>query len=351
MNALFQTYGLAKHLLFAMDPEAAHEATLAALQKSYECRLTRTLAHDLPVAPTLLMGLPIKNPVGLAAGLDKDGAHIDALGNLGFGFIEVGTVTPRAQPGNPKPRMFRLPKAQALINRMGFNNLGLENFLSNVKRSQYRNAGGILGLNIGKNADTPIENAIDDYLIGLQGVYPHADYITINISSPNTKNLRDLQSADALDALLARLAQEREALSQTHGHRVPLALKIAPDVDGEQIKAICTALTRHGLDGVIATNTTIDRSKVAGLPHANETGGLSGAPVHEQSLRVIEQLRQQLGADFPIIGVGGILSGKQAAEKISAGANAVQLYTGLIYRGPALIAECVKALQKHANSP
>ena len=351
MNALFHTYGLAKHLLFAMDPEAAHEATLSALQRSYECRLTRGLAHDLPVAPTLLMGLSIKNPVGLAAGLDKDGAHIDALGNLGFGFIEVGTVTPRAQPGNPKPRMFRLPKAQALINRMGFNNLGLENFLSNVQRSQYRHAGGVLGLNIGKNADTPIENAIDDYLIGLQGVYPHADYVTINISSPNTKNLRDLQSANALDALLARLSQERESLTQTHGRRVPMALKIAPDMDSQQIQAVCEGLLRHNMDGVIATNTTTDRSKVAGLPHADEAGGLSGAPVHEQSVEVIRQLRQQLGPDFPIIGVGGILSGNQAAEKISAGANAVQLYTGLIYRGPALISECVKSLQEHVSTP
>lgn len=351
MNALFQTYSLAKRLLFAMDPEAAHEATLSALQKSYDCRLTRGLAHDLPVAPTLLMGLAIKNPVGLAAGLDKDGAHIDALGNLGFGFIEVGTVTPRAQPGNPKPRMFRLPKAEALINRMGFNNLGLDNFLSNVQRSQYRKDGGILGLNIGKNADTPIEHAVEDYLIGLKGVYPHADYITINISSPNTKNLRDLQSAQALDSLLARLGQERETLAQAHGRRVPLALKIAPDIDGDQVRAICDALRQHGMDGVIATNTTIDRSKVADLPHANEAGGLSGAPVHEQSLMIIRQLREELGPDFPIIGVGGILSGKQAAEKMSAGANAVQLYTGLIYRGPALISECVRALQKHASTP
>ncbi len=344
MKALFQTYGLARKVLFAMDPEVAHETTLKGLQQAYDCRLTRGLSHDLPIAPRVVMGLSLKNPVGLAAGLDKDGAHIDALGNLGFGFIEVGTVTPRAQPGNPKPRMFRLPQAQALINRMGFNNLGLDNFLTNVKRSHYRQAGGILGLNIGKNADTPIERAVDDYLIGLTGVYPHADYITINISSPNTKNLRDLQTDQALHDLLSALKHRRIELAQEHQRHVPLALKIAPDIDKEQVKSICAALTAHGMDGVIATNTTISRDQVAGLPHAQEAGGLSGAPVHEMSLAVIEQLRQQLGPNYPIIGVGGILSGKQATEKIAAGANAVQLYTGLIYRGPALISECVKAI-------
>lgn len=344
MNTLFQTYGLAKKFLFAMDPEAAHEATMRMLQSAYDCKLTRGLAHDMPSAPTLCMGLPLKNPVGLAAGLDKDGAHIDALGNLGFGFIEVGTVTPRAQPGNPKPRMFRLPQAQALINRMGFNNQGLHAFIENVKRSQYRQAGGILGLNIGKNADTPIERAVDDYLIGLAGVYPHADYVTVNISSPNTKNLRDLQSADALDQLLGAIAQKRNELAQTHGRHVPIALKIAPDVDTEQVAVITDALTRHQMDGVIATNTTISRDQVQGLPHAQETGGLSGAPVHELSLKVISELRQRLGPTYPIIGVGGIMSDRQAKEKIDAGANVVQLYTGLIYRGPALIGECVKAI-------
>lgn len=344
MNTLFQTYGLAKKFLFAMDPEAAHEATMCALQKAYDCKLTRGLAHDMAGAPTLFMGLPLKNPVGLAAGLDKDGAHIDALGNLGFGFIEVGTVTPRAQPGNPKPRMFRLPQAQALINRMGFNNQGLDAFIDNVKRSQYRQSGGVLGLNIGKNADTPIERAVDDYLIGLAGVYPHADYVTVNISSPNTKNLRELQTGDALDQLLGAIAQKRQDLAQMHGKHVPIAVKIAPDVDSDQIAAITDALIRHGMDGVIATNTTISRDKVEGLPHAQEAGGLSGAPVHEMSLKVIEQLRRRLGPTYPIIGVGGIVSGKHAQEKIAAGANVVQLYTGLIYRGPALIAECVKAI-------
>lgn len=344
MNTLFQAYGLTKKFLFAMDPEAAHETTMRALQKAYDCKLTRGLTNDLPAAPTLCMGLPLRNPVGLAAGLDKDGAHIDALGNLGFGFIEVGTVTPRAQPGNPKPRMFRLPQAQALINRMGFNNHGLEAFIENVKRSHYRDSGGVLGLNIGKNADTPIERAVEDYLIGLAGVYPHADYVTVNISSPNTKNLRELQSGDALDQLLGAIAQKRTELAQAHGKHVPIAVKIAPDVDQEQIAAITDALMRHHMDGVIATNTTITRDKVQGLAHAQEAGGLSGAPVHEMSLKVITELRERLGPTYPIIGVGGIVSGQEAKEKIAAGANVVQLYTGLIYRGPALIAECVKAI-------
>lgn len=344
MSAMFNAYGLARKALFAMDPEAAHDLTLRTLQKSYDCRLTRKIIGGSHHAPIDLMGMRLKNPVGLAAGLDKDGAHIDALGNLGFGFVEVGTVTPRAQPGNPKPRMFRLPQAQALINRLGFNNHGLDRFIDNVKRSRFRAGGGILGLNIGKNADTPIEHAIDDYLTGLAGVYPHADYVTVNISSPNTKNLRDLQSADALDHLLAAIDTERQTLAQTHGKHVPIALKIAPDVEAQQIDVISDALVKHHMDGVIATNTTIGRDQVQGLPHADEVGGLSGAPVHELSLSVIAQLRHRLGPDFPIVGVGGIMSGQQAQEKIQAGANAVQLYTGLIYRGPALIGECVKAI-------
>lgn len=345
MSALFTAYPLIRRTLFAMDPEAAHEVTMTALQKAYDCRFTRALSHQLPLAPTVLMGLPLKNPVGLAAGLDKDGAHIDALGNLGFGFIEVGTVTPKPQPGNPKPRMFRLPEAEALINRLGFNNHGLAQFLQNVSRSQYRRNGGILGLNIGKNADTPMENAADDYLLGLDGVYPHADYVTINISSPNTKNLRDLQSSDALDALLGALNARRQTLAQQHQRAVPLTVKIAPDVDRDQLQTIAAALTKHAIDGVIATNTTISRHGIEGLPHAQEPGGLSGTPVHEKSLWVIRQLRDLLGPAFPIIGVGGVVSGQQAAEKMQAGAHAVQIYTGLIYRGPALIAESVRAIQ------
>ena len=345
MSILFQAYPLARQALFAMDAEAAHEATLHALQKAYDCSLTRTLMRDRALAPTQLMGLSLLNPVGLAAGLDKNGAHIDAMGNLGFGFIEVGTVTPRAQSGNPKPRMFRIPQAQALINRLGFNNLGLDTFLENVQRSQFRKQGGILGLNIGKNADTPIERAADDYLIGLAGVYPHADYITVNISSPNTKNLRALQGEHELDQLLSQLAMRRTALADQHGKRVPLVVKIAPDLSQEEIDTIAEVLPRHGIDGVIATNTTLARGAVTGMKHAEETGGLSGAPLHARSLEVIGRLRSRLGKELAIIGVGGIMNGQQAVEKIQAGANAVQLYTGLIYRGPALVGECVRAMR------
>ena len=344
MSILFNAYPLARAALFAMDAETAHEVTLANLQRAYDCGATRALMHASPKAPTTLMGLQLANPVGLAAGLDKNGAHIDALGNMGFGFIEVGTVTPRAQPGNPRPRMFRLPKANALINRLGFNNKGLDAFLTNVRRSQWRRSGGILGLNIGKNADTPIERAADDYLIGLAGVYPHADYITVNISSPNTKNLRALQGEDELSALLAQLRDKRSELADTHGHQVPLVVKIAPDLTQEQIDSIADLLPRYGVDGVIATNTTLSRDAIKGLPYAEEAGGVSGAPVHRLSLAVIERLRKQAGSALSIIGVGGILSGKEAREKIAAGADAVQLYTGLIYRGPALVAECAQAL-------
>lgn len=346
MSILFHAYPLARPALFAMDAETAHEVTLSGLQRAYECGATRKLMHAQPSAPSTLMGMRLANPIGLAAGLDKNGAYIDALGNLGFGFIEVGTVTPRAQPGNPKPRMFRLPRANALINRLGFNNQGLPAFLANVQRSQWRKQGGILGLNIGKNADTPIERAADDYLIGLEGVYPHADYVTVNISSPNTKNLRALQSGDELSALLAQLADKRRTLEDQHQRRVPMAVKIAPDLTEEQIDAIADTLPRHGIDGVIATNTTLSRDAVTGQAHAEEAGGLSGAPVHELSLKVIRRLKAQLGNSLAIIGVGGVLSGAQAREKMDAGADAVQLYTGLIYRGPALVGECVRATAK-----
>ena len=345
MSILFQAYPLARHALFALDAEAAHDATLKALQKAYDCSLTRGMLHSRVSDPATLMGLPLLNRVGLAAGLDKNGAHIDAMGNLGFGFIEVGTVTPRAQPGNPKPRMFRIPQAQALINRLGFNNQGLDTFLSNVARSDWRGKGGIVGLNIGKNADTPIEQAASDYLIGLAGVYPHADYITVNISSPNTKNLRALQGEHELDQLLAQLQQRRLELAAQHCRRVPLAVKIAPDLTEEQIDIIADVLPRHGIDGVIATNTTLERSAVQGMQHASEAGGLSGAPLHARSLEVISRLRQRVGAGLAIIGVGGIVTGQHAAEKIAAGADAVQVYTGLIYRGPALVGECVHAMR------
>ena len=344
MSLLFKTYALARPALFSLDAETAHELTLESLRKAQACGWTRGLLHSQPQRPSKLMGLSLRNPVGLAAGLDKNGAYIDALGNLGFGFVEVGTVTPRAQPGNPKPRMFRLPQAQALINRLGFNNKGLEAFIDNVRRSQWRAQGGILGLNIGKNADTPIERAVDDYLLGLEGVYPHADYITVNISSPNTRNLRALQGQDELAGLLGPLRDRRRELADRHGHDVPLAVKIAPDLDDTQIDVIADTLPRYGVDGVIATNTTLSREAVQGLPHAQEGGGLSGPPVHALSLRVIERLRQRLGGSMAIIGVGGIVSGAQAREKIAAGADAVQIYTGLIYRGPALIEECVRTL-------
>jgi len=345
MSLLFNAYSLARPALFSLDAEKAHDLTLTSLQKAYDCPATRSLMASRPVRPCTLMGLSLRNPVGLAAGLDKNGAHIDALGNLGFGFVEVGTVTPRPQPGNPKPRMFRLPRAQALINRLGFNNQGLSAFIANVRKSQWRSQGGVLGLNIGKNALTPIERAVDDYLIGLEGVFPHADYITINISSPNTQNLRSLQGQDELTNLLGPLQKKRQELADQHGRQVPMVVKIAPDLTTQQVDIVADLLPHYGVDGVIATNTTLSRAEVKGLPHCDEAGGLSGPPVHELSLLVIARLRQQLGADFPIIGVGGIVSGQQAREKMAAGANAVQLYTGLIYKGPALIGECVRAMK------
>jgi dihydroorotate dehydrogenase len=292
------------------------------------------------------MGIRFPNPVGLAAGLDKDGAYIDGLAALGFGFIEVGTVTPRAQPGNPKPRMFRLPEAHAIINRMGFNNGGVDAFVRNVQASRfYQERQGVLGLNIGKNADTPIERAAEDYLHCLEKVYPYASYVTINISSPNTKNLRQLQGASELDDLLSRLKRAQLGLADRYRRYVPIALKIAPDIDGEQVMTIAAALLRHRMDGVIATNTTITRDAVQGLPHAEEAGGLSGAPVFELSNRVIRTLKAELGDAIPIIGVGGIFSGADARAKTEAGATLVQLYSGLIYRGPALVRECAAALR------
>ncbi len=341
----FLPYPLARPFLFGLDPEQAHELTLGAL-----ARLQNTPAQCLWAAsrvddPLELAGLRFPNRVGLAAGLDKNGRCIDGLGAMGFGFIEVGTVTPKAQPGSAKPRMFRLPQQQALINRLGFNNEGLNAFLAHVRRAHsFRAHGGIVGLNIGKNAATPIENAVDDYLLGLQAVAPHADYVTVNISSPNTRNLRALQSDEALDALLAALAERRDALAATLERRVPMFLKIAPDLDEAQIALIAATLQRHGMDGVIATNTTIARDAVQGLPHADEAGGLSGAPVFEASNRVIRALRQALGPAFPIIGVGGVLSGADARAKIEAGADLVQIYTGLIYRGPAIVAEAAAAI-------
>ncbi len=338
-------YPFAKPLLFAIDPERAHEITLGQIDRAAACGAIRLLLGAPVNDPVELLGLPFANRIGLAAGLDKNGAHILALQAMGFGFIEVGTVTPRAQPGNPKPRMFRLPERRALINRLGFNNGGVDAFVANVKRANFR---GVLGLNIGKNADTPIENALDDYRLCLQRVYPYASYVTVNISSPNTRNLRQLQGGDNLDRMLAGLAQTRELLTAEHRKRVPMALKIAPDLDESQIDVIAAALQRHGIDAVIATNTTLSREAVVGLAQAQESGGLSGAPVFEASNRVIAALRARLPEPYPIIGVGGVMSGADACIKIDAGASLVQIYTGLIYRGPALISECAGALARQA---
>jgi dihydroorotate dehydrogenase len=340
-------YALTRPFLFGLDPEAAHELTLDSIARFQNSPLQCLWAHSRVSDPVTVAGLKFPNRIGLAAGLDKNGRCIDGLGAMGFGFIEVGTVTPKGQPGNPKPRMFRLPEANALINRLGFNNEGLDSFLANVKRAtSFRRAGGILGLNIGKNAVTPIENAVDDYLIGLAGVYPHADYVTVNISSPNTKNLRALQSDEALDALLSALQARKLQLAKEHGRTVPMFVKIAPDLDEAQVKVIAATLKNNGIDGVIATNTTIGRDAVKGLKHAEETGGLSGAPVFEASNTVIRQLRAELGSAYPIIGVGGVLSGADAKAKRQAGADLVQVYTGLIYRGPALASECARALRR-----
>ncbi len=339
-------YPLARAALFALDAETAHRLTLDNLKRASTLGLTRWVKPSIPDDPVRAMGLSFRNPVGLAAGLDKDGAYIDALADLGFGFIEVGTVTPRPQPGNPRPRMFRLPQAEALINRMGFNNAGLDAFVANVQASSFRRRGGVLGLNIGKNADTPIERAIDDYRIGLAGVYPHADYVTINVSSPNTKHLRELQGGDRFHALLAMLKANQGELADRHGRYVPLAVKIAPDLDAAQVDAIADGLLRHRIDAVIATNTTVSRDAVAGLAHADEAGGLSGAPVAAMSDRVVAALAARLAGAIPIIGVGGILRGEDARAKRDAGASLVQLYTGLIYRGPGLVAECAQALRR-----
>lgn len=339
-------YQLARPFLFSLDAETAHNLTLTALRKSERMGMLRLLKAP-PADPRKVMGLLFPNPVGLAAGLDKDGAYIDGLAALGFGFIEIGTVTPRPQPGSPKPRMFRLPEAHALINRMGFNNGGVDAFVSNVQASKfYQNKEGILGLNIGKNADTPIERAVEDYLHCLEKVYPYAAYVTVNISSPNTKNLRQLQQTSELDALLSQLKASQARLAERYQKYVPIALKIAPDLEDEQVKTIAASLLRNKIDGVIATNTTITRDAVQGMQHGAEMGGLSGAPVLNLSNKVIRGLKRELGEALPIIGVGGIFSGDDARSKIGAGASLVQLYSGLIYRGPALVRECAAALAK-----
>ena len=339
-------YPLARSLLFRLDPERAHELTMDTLARLQGTALERLYRGEMVHDPVELAGLRFPNRVGLAAGLDKNARCIDGLGALGFGFVEVGTVTPKPQPGNPKPRLFRLPQAAALINRLGFNNDGLEAFIGNVKRSSFRAQGRILGLNIGKNAATPIANATSDYLVCLEGVYPHADYVTINISSPNTANLRALQDDEALEHLLGAIAQRRAELAAEHGRRVPIFVKIAPDLDEAQVGAIAAALVRHGMDGAVATNTTVSRAAVQGLAHAQEAGGLSGAPVLAASNAVIARLRAALGPGFPIIGVGGIMSADDAVTKMRAGADLVQIYTGLIYQGPALVGAAARAIRQ-----
>jgi len=334
-------YSITSPLLFQFDAEASHDFTLKSL-KIAECLGALKLYPAAPVCrPRQVMGITFPSPVGLAAGLDKNAAVIDGMAALGFGFIEVGTVTPRSQPGNPKPRLFRVREAQGIVNRFGFNNLGVDNLIENVKAAKFK---GVLGINIGKNFDTPIENAVDDYLICMRKVYAYASYITVNISSPNTKNLRALQEKEALSHLLATLKLEQTKLANQHGKYVPVALKIAPDLELEQINEIADLLMEHKIDGVIATNTTLARDTVQGMEHAEETGGLSGAPVREKSTLVIQQLSQRLQGAVPIIGVGGILSGADAVEKIAAGADLVQVYSGLIYKGPKLVHDICKSL-------
>ncbi|MFT7227962.1 MAG: dihydroorotate dehydrogenase [Methylophilaceae bacterium] len=333
-------YPIAKPFLFQLEAERTHDLTLKSLKLSEKLGLLN-LCSTPSCEPREVMGLSFPNPVGLAAGLDKNGAVIDGMAALGFGFVEVGTVTPRPQSGNPKPRLFRLPDAQGIINRFGFNNLGVDHLVENVKAAKFK---GILGINIGKNFDTPNKQAVNDYLICMGKVYAHSSYITVNISSPNTKNLRDLQEKDTLSDLLATLKQSQEKLAQQHGKYVPIALKIAPDLIEAQVIEIADLLMQHQIDGVIATNTTLARDQVKGLAHGEEKGGLSGAPVRNQSTLVIQQLSKQLQGAIPIIGVGGIASGADAVEKIASGASLVQVYSGLIYKGPTLINDVCKAL-------
>lgn len=334
-------YNLVRELLFKLSPETAHDLSLDLIGAAGRLKLNTLLNPRLPQLPVRVMGLDFPNPVGLAAGLDKNGVAINGLSQLGFGFIEVGTVTPRPQPGNPKPRIFRLPEAEALINRMGFNNQGVAALVNRVKTAQFT---GILGINIGKNFDTPVEQAERDYLIGLEQVYAYADYITINVSSPNTPGLRTLQFGDSLKILLEALYNHREILESQQGRRVPLAIKIAPDMTDEEVAFVGETIFQHGMDAIIATNTTLSRKGVLGLAHADEAGGLSGAPVRDQSTHTVRILVDTLGGRLPIIAVGGITEGRHAAEKLQAGASLVQLYTGFIYKGPNLIRESLDAI-------
>ncbi|MGY6517341.1 MAG: quinone-dependent dihydroorotate dehydrogenase [Lysobacteraceae bacterium] len=341
-------YGLARPLLFRLDAERAHEAALKAIGLAYRTGLNPLVATRPKGLAVKAFGLEFPNPVGLAAGLDKNGDHIDALFALGFGFVEVGTVTPRPQPGNPRPRMFRLPAHEAVINRLGFNNRGVDALLRNVEAARRQ---GILGINIGKNADTPNERAVDDYLVCLEKVYPVADYITVNISSPNTAGLRDLQHEEQLWRFLGTLRERQEDLAAEFGERRPMLVKIAPDLDDEAVDRIGEIMNLARVDGVIATNTTIARDAVAGDPRAGEAGGLSGRPLYGKSTAVLRRLRARLNDSIPVIGVGGILSGADAAGKVAAGAALVQVYTGMVYRGPALIGEAVEAIRRRREAP
>ena len=331
-------YSLARPFLFSLAPERAHDLTLSLLKKTYKLGVMRQVIEAKPVT---CMGIQFPNPVGLAAGLDKNGAYIDALASLGFGFIEIGTITPRPQAGNPQPRLFRIPQAKAIINRMGFNNDGVDQLIENVKASNFK---GVLGINIGKNADTAVEDAVSDYLICLEKVYNYASYVTVNISSPNTKNLRSLQSGHALTELLETLKKRQLELAEEYQHYVPLVLKVAPDLTQEDIQFIASQLIKFKIDGLIVTNTTLSREGVENLPSGDEAGGLSGAPVFEKSTVCLQAFSNILKDQIPLIGVGGILSGEQAIAKQQAGASLVQIYSGLIYTGPALIKDCVNAM-------
>lgn len=326
-----------RSLLFTQNPEVAHELTMIALKLFGRSALMKALFPNYPDAPHTVMGLTFPNPVGLAAGLDKNGDCIDALFNLGFGFVEVGTVTPKPQPGNDKPRLFRLVEAEGIINRMGFNNKGVDYLVERVQMVRERR--GVIGINIGKNKTTPLEHGKDDYLYCLDRVYPVADYVAVNISSPNTPGLRSLQYGDALDDLLAALKERQQVLMKTHNKKVPIAIKIAPDLQENELEQVADAFNRYQVDGVVATNTTLARENVAGMRYADEQGGLSGKPLQDMSTQVIASLRRQLDSTIPIMGVGGIDSGPAAAEKIAAGAELVQIYSGFIYRGPDLIRE------------
>ena len=342
-------YPLVRPFLFAFDAERAHGLALSALELAWRTGTTPLLAARPAPMPTTVFGLDFPNPVGLAAGLDKNGEHIDALFGLGFGFVEIGTVTPRPQAGNPKPRLFRLPQHAAIINRMGFNNAGVDALVRNVERSSQRT--GPLGVNIGKNKDTPNEDALSDYLVCLEKVYPLADYVTVNISSPNTAGLRELQEEQALRRLVGGLRDAQERLASQHGRRVPMLVKVAPDLSDRDIEAAARVLSELEVDGVIATNTTIGREGVEHERRAAETGGLSGAPLLGQSTLVLRRLRARLPERIPLIGVGGIQSGADAVAKMSAGATLVQCYSGLIFRGPALIGECVDAIRRRREAP